>query len=56
MNTESQFILDKYKFETKGIFHLKFPSKSWINRKKYKGKGRPKKEDYYTGIIGSQSI
>lgn len=25
-----------------------------INRKKYKGRGRPKKSDYYTGIIGSK--
>jgi len=26
-----------------------------INREKYKGKGRPKKNDYYKGIIMSQS-
>lgn len=24
-----------------------------IDRRSYKGKGRPRKEDYYTGMIGS---
>lgn len=37
-------------------FLINWYHKGNIDRKKYKGRGRPKKTDYYIGLIASKGI